>query len=52
MKITMGIIIIKRFIIKCFYPICFGFHSHLEKYINKVVCLTFSYLKRWAYGMN
>ncbi len=25
------------------YIICFGFHSNLEKYINKVLCFTFSY---------
>ncbi len=29
------------------YPICFGFHPHLENYIKKVFTITFSYLKTW-----
>ncbi len=32
----------KLFAIKILLGICFGFHSHFEKYINKVFCLTFS----------
>jgi hypothetical protein len=30
------------------YPISFGFQTHLEKHINNVFCLTFSYEKTWA----
>ncbi len=40
----------KLFATKNNYPICLGFHFHLEKYINKVFCFTFSYLKRWQMG--
>jgi hypothetical protein len=34
------------------YAICFGFHSHFKKYINKMFCLTFSYLKTRVSGMS
>ncbi len=41
----------KRVTIKKFIPYVLAFIYHLEKYINKGICLTFSYLQRWAYGM-